>query len=275
MLAIALAGTDDPQPNKPQPPSPPFTIEIRINGLKAQEPACQTVAAATTATPPTPAKPADPSPGCSKAGILSCTPPMPWPKITRPRKMSDPEAQETWPMTLEQAIRIALDNSEIVRVIAFGAQGIPIGGFVPTPSNTGVGVQFASALASGTLGRAEGITLPGQTAGPPVVPKANSAPIVIARLNADSAIWRFKADVMAQVRSVEQQYWNLAQAHVQLWSAEQAVREILRGVTRNEALIVFPAIVRWIWRLYRALPAVIYWVSIQRMRVFRKLRNAT
>jgi hypothetical protein len=59
------------------------------------------------------------------------------------------------------------------------------------------------------------------------------------------------------------------------WSAEQAVREILRGVTRNKALIVFPAIVRWIWRLYRALPAVIYWVSIQRMRMFRKLRIDT
>jgi NAD(P)-dependent dehydrogenase (short-subunit alcohol dehydrogenase family) len=59
------------------------------------------------------------------------------------------------------------------------------------------------------------------------------------------------------------------------WTAEQAVHEILRGVTRNKALIVFPAIVRWIWRLYRALPAVIYWVSIQRMRMFRKLRIDT
>jgi NAD(P)-dependent dehydrogenase (short-subunit alcohol dehydrogenase family) len=56
------------------------------------------------------------------------------------------------------------------------------------------------------------------------------------------------------------------------WRAEQAVHEILRGVSRNKALIVFPAIVRWIWRLYRALPAVIYWGSIRRMRMFRKLR---
>lgn len=56
------------------------------------------------------------------------------------------------------------------------------------------------------------------------------------------------------------------------WSAEQAVDEILRGVTRNKALIVFPAVVRWIWRLYRALPAVIYWVSVRRMRMFRELR---
>jgi NAD(P)-dependent dehydrogenase (short-subunit alcohol dehydrogenase family) len=56
------------------------------------------------------------------------------------------------------------------------------------------------------------------------------------------------------------------------WSAEEAVHEILRGVTRNKALIVFPAVVRFIWILYRALPVVIYWISIRRMRMFRKYR---
>lgn len=55
-------------------------------------------------------------------------------------------------------------------------------------------------------------------------------------------------------------------------SAEDATREILRGVSRNQALIVFPAAVRWIWRTYRALPSLFYWVSPRRMRVFRKLR---
>lgn len=55
-------------------------------------------------------------------------------------------------------------------------------------------------------------------------------------------------------------------------SAEAAAREILRGVSRNQALIVFPAAVRWIWRLYRALPSLIYWISIHRMRMFRELR---
>jgi hypothetical protein len=56
------------------------------------------------------------------------------------------------------------------------------------------------------------------------------------------------------------------------WTVEEAVAEILRGVTRNKALIIFPAIVRWIWRLYRALPTVIYWISVRRMRMFRELR---
>ena len=58
-------------------------------------------------------------------------------------------------------------------------------------------------------------------------------------------------------------------------SAERAAREILHGITRNKALIVFPAIARWIWRLYRALPGVIYWVSVRRMRMLRNLRIDT
>jgi len=46
-------------------------------------------------------------------------------------------------------------------------------------------------------------------------------------------------------------------------------------VSRNQALIVFPAAVRWIWRVYRAFPRLIYWISIRRMRMFRKLRINT
>ena len=67
--------------------------------------------------------------------------------MAKPRTTNDPEAQEIWPMTLQEAIRIGLDNSEVVRVISLGAQGIPIGGFEPTPLNTGAG----SALGAGTL----------------------------------------------------------------------------------------------------------------------------
>ena len=68
-----------------------------------------------------------------QANLLSSTLPMQLPKVAKPRTTNDPEAQEIWPMTLQEAIRIGLDNSEVVRVIAFGAQGIPIGGFEPTP----------------------------------------------------------------------------------------------------------------------------------------------
>ncbi len=282
-----------------------------------------------------------------KATLLSSSLPMQMPKVAKPRTTNDPEAQEIWPMTLPEAIRIGLDNSEVVRVIAFGAQGIPIGGFEPTPLNTGAGAGIASSLGSGTLqsvydpailetqiaaalanfdtafttsilwgnstqpfnngvqggslsltgtrfpivsvndsatfqaglskrtatGATLGIVhnvnwsyqnssflvwpsayttnlqlqltvpllgsapLPGQTVSQngPVGLEANRAPIVIARLNADAAVWRFKAEVMAEVRSIEQQYWNLAQAHVQLWSADRAVTLAEEILNREQA----------------------------------------
>ncbi len=266
---------------------------------------------------------------------------MAMPKMAKPRTTNDPEAQEVWPMTLQEAIRIGLDNSEVIRVISLGAQGIPIGGFEPTPLNTGAGAGIASSLGAGTLatvydpaisetqiaqalstfdtafttsllwghsdtpanngfqagafgpgaggvpivfiqdtaqfqaavqkrtatGAQIGVThninynysnspnnafpsayttntqlqlvqpllgsapLPGQQAGAPSGLEANRAPIVIARLSADAAVWRFKAEVMASVRSIEQQYWSLSQQQVQLWSSETAVslgEEILK-----------------------------------------------
>ncbi len=104
---------------------------------------------------------------------------------------------EAWPMSLRDAIRIALDNSPIVRVIPLGARGLPIGGFEPGP------------LGAATSGVAHGEPVP--------------APIVVARLNADGDPLRFKAELIAEVRSVEQQYWNLSAAHVQVWAAERAV----------------------------------------------------
>jgi NAD(P)-dependent dehydrogenase (short-subunit alcohol dehydrogenase family) len=55
-------------------------------------------------------------------------------------------------------------------------------------------------------------------------------------------------------------------------TAADAACHILCGVSRNHALIVFPANVRWIWRTYRALPSITYWASLRIMRRVRKLR---
>ena len=226
-------------------------------------------------------------------------------------------------MTLHEAIQIGLDNSEVVRVISLGAQGIPVGGFEPTPLNTAAGgapwvrapcprsttrrsrrprsprrcrpstptsrpvalgpqqpprsttrfqagvfsrvsvpdrLQPGHAPSSRRRPEADGdrglarrcsttSTSSTRTARPtstrrPTRPtpssrirqpllggnpqvsnqqaiqpltglpgsqlsglEANRAPIVIARLNADASVWRFKAEVMAHVRSIEQQYW--------------------------------------------------------------------
>ena len=56
-------------------------------------------------------------------------------------------------------------------------------------------------------------------------------------------------------------------------SAHDAARVILRGVARNQALIVFPTAVQLIWRLYRLFPRVFYRISIHRMRLFRGIRT--
>jgi outer membrane protein TolC len=278
-----------------------------------------------------------------QAQFLSDKLPMQLPKVHRPRTTNDPEAREIWPLTLQDAIKIGLDNSEVVRVISLGAQGIPVGGFEPTPLNNGAGAGIASALGAGSLvtvydpaiqetqiatalsyfdtnfttsmlwghsvapfnnaitagtfiagarfpvifnqdtwqfqsglqkrtatGALIGLThnisyqytnsptnttpsayttnlqlsltqpllgsaplAGGGAAGPPVGLEANRAPIIIARLNADSQVWRFKAEVMAEVRSIEQQYWSLAQQHVQLWSSEKAV-ELAEEILKRE-----------------------------------------
>ena len=123
--------------------------------------------------------------------------PVQLPKVAKPRTVSDPEAKESWPLTLPDAIRIALITARSSGSSPSGP-GIPIGGFEPT------------ALKAGT---------PANDRRPN--PKPN--PIVIARLNSDASEWRFKAEIMAEVRSVEQQYWSLAQTHVQLWTADRAV----------------------------------------------------
>jgi outer membrane protein TolC len=69
--------------------------------------------------------------------------------------------------------------------------------------------------------------------------EANRAPIIIARLGADQAVWRFKAEVMAMVRSIEQQYWVLSHKYVALWSAQTAFdlsEDLLEDVKANQAV---------------------------------------
>jgi outer membrane protein TolC len=174
-----------------------------------------------------------------------------------PKKPEPPSS--TSQMTLADAIRIAFDNGEIVRVIACGAHGMPIDGVEPTPSTSRADAEIvgAASLLEYTVDSAEivcppaprldgvrlqspirnGVSLKthiapflsnlgapayGETARPTKGPESNRAPTVIARLNADASLFRVKAEVMARVRSVKEQYWNLAQAHAQLEAAEQA-----------------------------------------------------
>ena len=263
VLVLALIGMDDQQPSQPKAPNPPITITVDFQSLEGEHVAsCRKDAAAIVVEMQDCAEPKRPR----KAGILAkmagvcadqlagyvfdeakaaviakiaeataCDPdaaerskdddaevaaafahcfcddlPVPLPKVAKPRTVSDPEPKESWPLTLPDAIRIALDNSEVVRVISFGAQGIPVGGFEPTALKAGTPANDSQ-------------------------PNPKSSPILIARLNADASEWRFKAELMAELRSVEQQYWSLAQTHVQLWAADRAVGMAQEILNREQA----------------------------------------
>ncbi len=273
---------------------------------------------------------------------------LPLPRVADPRTTSDPETQEVWRLPLDEAIRIGLENSEVIRVIALGAQGIPVGGFEPAPLASGAGAalgstnlatvydnaiaetqiplalsafdtnlvtqltwghssqpfnnaiqagffsgnllggpkfpvvfdqdtaQFAASIqkraATGaTMGITQNVSYLYSNSPTNVFPsaytsnlqlqftqpllgsaplagnqisqfgpaglEANRAPIVISRLNADASVWRFKNEVMQMVRSIEQQYWTLAQQQVRLWSAETAFElseKLLEDVLANQ-----------------------------------------
>jgi hypothetical protein len=125
------------------------------------------------------------------------------------------DAREIWALSLADATRIGLENSEVVRVLSLGAQGTPVGGFEGEAPNVPCPARHKRGRASAS----------------PHDLAAHQRPIVIARLNADASLGQFKAEVMALVRSIEQQYWNLAQQHVQLFASEKAVdlaEEILK-----------------------------------------------
>jgi hypothetical protein len=228
VLALALLGAEDRQPSKPKPPSPAFQVAVEINGPAPSRTKSGSKAATSAALDP--ASSAKLKGLCADRGVAEAldeirtssggkrtaaqvakairsfpenAPPLgsslagslPKGAAARPRTLSDPEAGEVWPMKLDEAIRIALDNCEVIRVISFGSQCLPVGCIKPTAPCTG--------------------------------------PIVISKLNADGDVSRFKAEALALVRSVEQQYWDLAQAHVQLWAADRAV-ELAKEIQARE-----------------------------------------
>ena len=122
-------------------------------------------------------------------------------------KAGCPESElrkEIWPLALREAIRIGLDNGEIVRVLAQGNAAGRAGNCFGPPGAAVVPPRAVPVdLATGL--------------------RIDRTSIAISRLNADLSIHRFKSEVMAKVRSIEEQYWKLAAANKVEWAADQAV----------------------------------------------------
>ena len=51
----------------------------------------------------------------------------------QPNAIVDVRADNSWPMTVQDVLRIAIDNTELVRVFALSGKQIPLDGFAPTP----------------------------------------------------------------------------------------------------------------------------------------------
>jgi outer membrane protein TolC len=176
-----------PSPQAPHPtPSRQGTDAPRAPDNAKADPACaQPALKSTTSSPTSCSKPASASPICCPASACSDV------------KAGEAEGQEVRELTLPDAIRIAMDNCEGVRLVGWGV-GMHEGVYRDYPDP-----KSCLEAIGGT--------------------EANQAPIIIARINADASLWRFKAEAMALVRSVEQQYWSLVHQRTQLWARERAV----------------------------------------------------
>lgn len=125
-----------------------------------------------------------------------------------PSRRPGPTEKETWSLTLPDAIAIGLNNSESVRVLSLG-QPIPVG--------CRWGLSTYEVLGLGSC------------------PDNVSARMLIARLNADVDPWRFKAEVLALLSTIERRYWDLRRRNVELWACEKAVEWTEAALKRARA----------------------------------------
>ena len=62
---------------------------------------------------------------------------------------------------------------------------------------------------------------------------------------------------------------------IKMIEVDQAACAILDGVARNQAVIIFPAVIRWAWRAYRLMPSLADRIMLPRVRELRRFRSAS
>ena len=63
---------------------------------------------------------------------------------------------------------------------------------------------------------------------------------------------------------------------IKMIEVDQAAQAILDGVACNQAMIIFPAVVRWAWRAYRLMPSLADRMhALPRVRELRRFRSAS
>ena len=121
---------------------------------------------------------------------------------------AEPAGREAWNLSLPEAVGIGLDNCETVRVISMS------------------GPFQILCVCEGQPPALRDVPL---HAGP------GTRPLIVGRLNYDVNPWRFRSEVMAHVRSVEQLYWSLVQHRAQLAASAKAVAEAEELLKREQS----------------------------------------
>lgn len=126
------------------------------------------------------------------AAVVPGLPEHPLPKLAKACETSCEDDRQACPLTVKEAIRVGLENSEVVRVVTPGATGLD--GKLPSGSPDDAARK-----------------------------QAEGEPIVIDSLHADATAWAVKNAVQEQVRSIEQQYWALSSQYAHRRACEVAV----------------------------------------------------
>jgi hypothetical protein len=133
----------------------------------------------------------------------------PWPALAT---LAAEAGHERWLMGLPEAIRLALENSDGVCVLH--AQ-LPPGTLTEQDRRDAAPYLTYEPYFKAPLGFAD-------------KPPRNAAidgPLMIHPVKADTPLPRFRADAMALVRSVEQQYWVLAAQRVRVACTERVIQD--------------------------------------------------
>jgi hypothetical protein len=116
LIALALLGWDDPRSQPASNPAEPVAIETRDKTPKA----------GATDWPDLIRQRTEELKQFEQTGVLGGSLAKTPKSVAKPGTNQGPEVAENWPMTVHEAIRIGLDNGDIVRVVAVGAPGVPV-----------------------------------------------------------------------------------------------------------------------------------------------------
>ena len=105
--------------------------------------------------------------------------------------------------------------------------------FVNASRRTALGLKESDEIWSLTLRQAIGIGLDNSKTVRLISFAGNGSPFKVSPRNAVVDAERFKSALMTEVSSIEQQYWNLLQAHTHLWAADRATA-IAQDVHKKE-----------------------------------------